>query len=84
MILFHNCSIFKISSFSPILILSPIRDLSESKGFTDIQNSMLSVTFFIFKFSWYPLLDFHTKKKKKKKIHSNSFSYYKKFYLIER
>ena len=44
-------SVFKTLPFSLILILSLMRDLSESKGFTDFQNSLLSVTFFIFKFS---------------------------------
>ena len=44
-------SVFKISPFSIILILSLMRDLSESKGFTNFQNSLLSVTFFTFKFS---------------------------------
>ena len=48
-------SVFKISPFLLILILSLMRDLSESKDFTDFQNSLLSVTFFISK---YPLLDF--------------------------
>ena len=42
---------FKISPFSLILILSLMRDLSESEDFTDFENSLLSVTFFIFKFS---------------------------------
>ena len=52
-------SVLKILPFSLILILSLMRDLSESKkGFTDFQNSLLSVTLFIFKFSYYPLLDF--------------------------
>ena len=44
-------SVFKISLFSLTLTLSLIPDLSESKGFTDFRNSLLSVTFFIFKFS---------------------------------
>ena len=45
-------SVFKILPFSLILIQSlMMRDLSESKGFTDFQNSLLSVKFFIFKFS---------------------------------
>ena len=39
-------SVFKISPFSLILIPSLMRDLSENKGFTDFQNSLLSVTFF--------------------------------------
>ena len=51
-------SVFKISPFSLILILSLMRDSSESKGFTDFQNSLLSVTFSIFKFSQYPILVF--------------------------
>ena len=42
---------FSAVSDSVILILSLMRDLSESKGFTDFQNSLLSVAFFIFKFS---------------------------------
>ena len=44
-------SVFKISPFSLILTKSHMRDLSESKGFTDFQNNLLSVMFFIFKFS---------------------------------
>ena len=44
-------STFKILPFSLILIRSLMRDLSESKGFTDFQNSLSSVTFVIFKFS---------------------------------
>ena len=44
-------SVYKILPFSLILILCLMRDLSESKGFTDFQNSLLSVAFFIFKFS---------------------------------
>ena len=43
--------VFRTLPFSLILILSLMRYLSESKGFTDFQNSLLSVTFFIFKFS---------------------------------
>ena len=45
--------VFKISPFLLILTfdLSLMRDLSESKCFTDFQNSLLSVTFFILKFS---------------------------------
>ena len=38
-------SVFAISHFSLVLILSLMRDLS------DFQNTLLSVTFFIFKFS---------------------------------
>ena len=41
----------KISLFSMILIPSYMRDLSECKGLTYLQNGLLSVTFFIFKFS---------------------------------
>ena len=44
-------SVFKISIFSVILILPLMCDLSESKGFTNFQNCLLSVTFFTFKFS---------------------------------
>ena len=44
-------SLFKISPFSLIVILSLINGLPDSKGFTDFQNSLLSVTFFIFKLS---------------------------------
>ena len=47
-------SFFKISLFSIILILSLMRDLPESQGFTDFQNSLLSVTFFIYKFHSIP------------------------------
>ena len=69
-------SAFNILPFSLILILSLMRDLSESEGFADFQSSSLSVTFFIFKFLWYPLLGFA------KEIHSNSFAYYKEFYFL--
>ena len=48
-------SVFKISPFSIILILPLMCDLSESKGFTDFQNCLLSVTFFTFKFSYYSI-----------------------------
>ena len=43
-------SLFKISPFSLILILSLMRDLSESKGFTDFQNSLLSERFLYLSF----------------------------------
>ena len=51
-------SVFKISPFSLISILSFMRDLSKIKGFTDFQNNLLSTTLFLFKFAQYSLLDF--------------------------
>ena len=49
--LFRVSAVFTISLFSVILILSLMCDLSGSKGFTDFQNSLLSVKFLMFKFS---------------------------------
>ena len=45
---------FNIWPFSLILILSLMRDLSESKGFTDFQNSLLLVTLFMPQNLWNP------------------------------
>ena len=44
-------SVFKVSPFPLIMILSLMCDLPESKGFTDFKNSLLSAAFFIFTFS---------------------------------
>ena len=61
-------SAFNISPFSLTLILSFMDYLSKSKGFTNFQNSLLSVTY----------LSFHSILSQlfAKEIHSDSFAYY--------
>ena len=68
-------SVFKILPFSITLILCLMRDMPQTKGFIDFQNSLVSIKFFMFTLS-YPVLGFC------KEMHSNSFAYYKEFYFL--